>query len=118
MKNFKIYPIGVVHHINSKSVLNIYEKYGEGLYGLKEGMNVIVILWFDRSDNQEKRNTLKVYPRGDKANPIQGVFSTRSPVRPNPLAIYNVKILKIDKNKIYIEKIDAYENTPIIDIKL
>jgi tRNA-Thr(GGU) m(6)t(6)A37 methyltransferase TsaA len=118
MMEFKIYPIGTIHHTDNKTILNIYEKYCNGLAGLKEGMKIILLLWFDRSDTLEKRKILKVYPKGDKNNPIQGVFSTRSPVRPNPIAIYNVEILKIDENKLYIEKIDAYENTPIIDIKL
>lgn len=118
MKTFEVYPIGNVKQLDDKTVLKIFKEYHDGLVGLKEGMEILLLLWFDRSDTPEKRRVLKVYPKGNPNNPIQGVFSTRSPVRPNPIAVYAVKILKIEGNNIFIEKIDAYENTPIIDIKI
>ncbi|UCF56354.1 MAG: SAM-dependent methyltransferase, partial [Deltaproteobacteria bacterium] len=51
------------------------------------------------------------------ANPLTGVFATRSPVRPNPISVYTCRILSIDGNVIHIEKIDALDGTPVIDIK-
>ena len=118
MKIYEIYSIGKVRQSENITVLNIFEEYSDGLDGLKEGMKILLLLWFDRSDTPEKRKILKVHPKGNPNNPIRGVFSTRSPVRPNPIGVYTVKILKIDGNNIFIEKIDAYENTPIIDIKI
>ncbi|WP_292460330.1 tRNA (N6-threonylcarbamoyladenosine(37)-N6)-methyltransferase TrmO [Methanothermococcus sp.] len=115
---FKIHSIGNIKQLEDKTVLNIFKEYRDGLEGLKEGMRILLLLWFDRSDTPEKRKILKVHPYGNPNNPIRGVFSTRSPIRPNPIAAYIVKILKIDGNNIFIEKIDAYDNTPIIDIKL
>ena len=118
MKIFEIYSIGKVKQLENRTVLNIFEEYSDGLDGLKEGMKILLLLWFDRSDTPEKRKILKVHPRGNPNNPIRGVFSTRAPIRPNPIAVYTVEILKIEENNIFIEKIDAYDNTPIIDIKI
>jgi tRNA-Thr(GGU) m(6)t(6)A37 methyltransferase TsaA len=118
MKIFEIYSIGKIKQLENRTVLSIFEECSDGLDGLKEGMKILLLLWFDRSDIPEKRKILKVHPKGNPNNPIRGVFSTRSPVRPNPIGVYTVKILKMDGNNILIEKIDAYENTPIIDIKI
>jgi len=118
MKTFKIYPIGKVEQLKNSTVLNIFEEFKEGLNGLKEGEKILIFLWFDKSDTPDKRKILKVHPKGDPENPIRGVFLTRSPVRPNPIGVYTVKILKIDNNKIFVDKIDAFDDTPIIDIKI
>jgi len=111
-------PIGVVEQNNDYTVLNIFDEFLDGLDGLKEGDYIIVLVWFHKNDSEEKRGILKVHPRGDINNPLKGVFATRSPYRPNPIGKYTVKIYKIDKNKIFIDKIDAYDETPIIDIKI
>ncbi|ABR56421.1 protein of unknown function UPF0066 [Methanococcus aeolicus Nankai-3] len=116
--SFKIYAIGNINQIKDKTILNIFKEYSDGLAGLKEKTKISLLLWFDKSDTPEKRKILKVHPRGDTKKPIRGVFSTRSPFRPNPIAVYETDILKIEENKIYIDKIDAFENTPIIDIKI
>lgn len=118
MKTFKIYPIGKVEQLKNSTVLNIFEEFKEGLNGLKEGEKILIFLWFDKSDTPDKRKILKVHPKGDPENPIRGVFSTRSPIRPNPIGVYTVEILKIDNNKIFVDKIDAFDDTPIIDIKI
>jgi tRNA-Thr(GGU) m(6)t(6)A37 methyltransferase TsaA len=111
-------PIGVVEQNNDYTVLNIFDEFLDGLDGLKEGDYIIVLVWFHKNDSEEKRRVLKVHPRGDINNPLKGVFATRSPYRPNPIGKYTVKIHKIDKNKIFIDKIDAYDKTPITDIKI
>ena len=111
-------PIGVVEQNEDYTILNIFDEFLDGLDGLKEGDYIIVLVWFHKNDSEEKRRVLKVHPRGDINNPLKGVFATRSPYRPNPIGKYTVKIHKIDKNKISIDKIDAYDKTPIIDIKI
>ena len=58
-----------------------------------------------------------MHPRGDRALPLTGVFGTRSPVRPNLIALSTCEILSIDENIIRIDKIDAFDGTPVIDIK-
>jgi tRNA-Thr(GGU) m(6)t(6)A37 methyltransferase TsaA len=80
---------------------------------LAPGMDVIVLTWLDRAD----RGVLEVHPRGDPARPVQGVFSTRSPDRPNPIGLHDVRIVAIDGNRIRVRGLEAIDGTPIVDIK-
>ena len=93
--------------------LEIYPKYQEGLDGIAVGQTIVVLFWLHKS----ARDTLKVYPRGDKSRGLHGVFSTRSPIRPNPIAISELKVLAIDGNTLEVSGLDMYDGTPIIDIK-
>ncbi|MCQ6254454.1 tRNA (N6-threonylcarbamoyladenosine(37)-N6)-methyltransferase TrmO [Methanocaldococcus sp.] len=115
---FYLKPIGVVKQNENYTILEIFDEYIDGLDGLKEGDYIIILLWFHKNDDEEKRKILKVHPKKNLKNPLKGVFATRSPYRPNPIGKYTVKIHKINKNKIIIDKIDAYDKTPIIDIKI
>jgi tRNA-Thr(GGU) m(6)t(6)A37 methyltransferase TsaA len=94
-------------------VLEMLPEYLDGLHRMKAGDEIIVITWLHRAS----RDVLKVHPRGDKTNPLTGVFLTRSPARPNPLGLHRVKVLKIDSNRIHIGSIEAIDGTPVIDIK-
>lgn len=114
---YKIFEIGMFKKEGENSYLEIYDEFLDGIDGLTENSKILIFLWFDRSDEEVKRKTLMVHPRGNVKNPIRGVFSTRSPMRPNPIALYTVNIEKILGNKIYIEEIDAFSETPLIDIK-
>ncbi|MBA2859734.1 tRNA (N6-threonylcarbamoyladenosine(37)-N6)-methyltransferase TrmO [Methanococcus maripaludis] len=116
-KEYKIFEIGMFKKDEKNSYLEIYDEFLDGIDGLTENSKILVFLWFNRSDEEVKRKTIMVHPRGNINNPIRGVFSTRSPMRPNPIALYTVKIEKILGNKIYIEEIDAFSETPLIDIK-
>ena len=59
------------------------EAMDEGLRNLEDGVEIIVLTWLDRAH----RDVLRVHPGGDPANPETGVFSTRSPDRPNPIGL-------------------------------
>jgi tRNA-Thr(GGU) m(6)t(6)A37 methyltransferase TsaA len=85
----------------------------DALDGLCEGDTVVVLTWLDRAD----RDVLRVHPRGDPANPIQGVFSTRSPARPNPIGLHEVRILEIDGLRLRVSDLEALDATPIVDLK-
>ena len=74
---------------------------------------VIVLTWLDRAD----RDVLVVHPRGDPSRPLLGVFSTRSPDRPNPIGLHRVQILAIDNTRIRVRNLEALDGTPVIDIK-
>ena len=76
-----------------------------------------VLYWFDRNDTPSKRAVLQVHPRGNRRNPLTGVFATRSPVRPNLIALSLCRIVAIEKTVVQVEKIDAFDNTPILDLK-
>ncbi len=67
--------------------ITLDKKYQEGLLGLEHWSHIQVIWWFDKNDTPEKRAILQVHPRGDQKNPLTGVFATRSPFRPNLIAL-------------------------------
>ena len=73
--------------------------------------------WFSNNDTPQKRSILQVHPRGNPDNPLTGVFATRSPFRPNLIALTLCKIVSINVNVIEIEKTDAFDGTPVLDIK-
>ncbi|HTQ31881.1 MAG TPA: tRNA (N6-threonylcarbamoyladenosine(37)-N6)-methyltransferase TrmO, partial [Opitutaceae bacterium] len=90
------------------------ESVRDGLRDLRVGDEVIVLTWLDRS----RRDILRVHPRSDRSQPKRGVFSTRSPDRPNPVGLHRVKILSIaDALRIEVEPLEALHLTPIIDLK-
>jgi tRNA-Thr(GGU) m(6)t(6)A37 methyltransferase TsaA len=85
----------------------------EGLRNLRAGDHVILITWLDRA----RRDVLSVHPRGDTARPQEGVFSTRSPHRPNPIGLHAVEITAIDGPRLRVRHLEALDRTPILDIK-
>jgi tRNA-Thr(GGU) m(6)t(6)A37 methyltransferase TsaA len=86
---------------------------GEGLAGLAPGDEVIVLTWLDRA----RRDVLSVRPHGDTSRPLQGVFSTRSPHRPNPIGLHPTTIVAIDGLRIQVSHLEAVNGTPVLDLK-
>ena len=113
---FKLVPVGYVRK-DKGTHIKILPEFWEAVEGLNEGDWIKLILWFHESDRQKGRGVLKVHPRGNLENPLRGVFATRSPVRPNPIALYTVRIHRIEKGRLYIDEIDAFDGTPVVDIK-
>ena len=116
-ESFRIFPIGTVKKSNDADLIEIHEDFSDGLMGLEQFSHIIILTWFHENDTQENREVLKVHPRGNKANPLTGVFATRSPVRPNLISLNTCKILDIHDNIIQIDEIDALDGSPVIDIK-
>lgn len=114
---YSIQPIGQVSKSSGKTLLEIFPQFRDGLLGLDKFSHVLVFYWFDRNDSPDKRSTLRVHPRGDKANPLSGVFATRSPFRPNLIGLTVCKIRSVDSAGIVVEDIDAFDSSPIIDLK-
>ncbi len=85
----------------------------EGLRSLRSGDEVIVITWLDRA----RRDVLMVHPRGEISRPQEGVFSTRSPHRPNPIGLHQVEITAIEDGRVRVRNLEALHGTPIIDVK-
>jgi len=117
VKKYTVYPIGWVRKTEGQTTIVVDKKYQEGLLGLDKFSEVWVLYWFDRNDTPEKRAILQVHPRGDKKNPKRGVFATHSPVRPNLIAMSKCKIISVKDNVIEIEGIDAFPDTPVLDLK-
>ena len=85
----------------------------DALDGLRVGDAVIVLTWLHRSD----RDVLRTHPRDDVTNPMRGVFSTRSPARPNPIGLHEARILAIDGDRLQVSALEAVDGTPVLDLK-
>ena len=85
----------------------------EGLRDLRAGDEVLVLTWLDRA----RRDVLAVHPRDDPARPEQGVFSTRSADRPNPIGLHRVTIVEVDGLRFRVARLEALDGTPILDVK-
>jgi len=85
----------------------------EALRNLQPGDEVIVITWLDRA----RRDVLSVHPRGDTSRAMEGVFSTRSPHRPNPIGLHRVEITAVDGSRVRVHALEALDGTPIVDVK-
>jgi len=92
---------------------NVHPPFAEAVKGLTVGDEVIVITWLDRA----KRDVLKVHPRSDPKRQLTGVFATRSPDRPNPLGLHQVRIKAIENGRIKIGPMEAIDGTPVVDLK-
>ncbi|HEY6097085.1 MAG TPA: tRNA (N6-threonylcarbamoyladenosine(37)-N6)-methyltransferase TrmO [Candidatus Deferrimicrobium sp.] len=79
----------------------------------REGGKIIVICWMHLA----ARDRLKVHPRDQEDRPERGVFSTRSPHRPNPVSLHTVTLLSIEGNVLRVRGMDAIDGTPVVDIK-
>jgi len=116
-KCFTVRPIGHVNKKEGRTLIVLDKKYEPGLLGVEDYSYIYMIWWFDRNDTPEKRAVLRVLPMGNRENPLTGVFATRSPVRPNLIALTLCKIVSIKDNIIEIDKTDAFDGTPVLDIK-
>lgn len=85
----------------------------EALDGIEHGDEVIVLTWLDRSD----RGVLRVHPRDDPANPVQGVFNTRSQDRPNPIGLHPVEVISVEGATMRVRNLEALDGTPVLDVK-
>ncbi|MGX9726520.1 MAG: tRNA (N6-threonylcarbamoyladenosine(37)-N6)-methyltransferase TrmO [Candidatus Electronema sp. VV] len=127
MQQAEVHFIGVVHcnilrpedapafydESERVGVLEIFPEYQDGLAGIAAGQTVTVLFWLHLAD----RSTLKVYPRGDKTKGLRGVFATRSPMRPNPIAVSELKVLAVDGCRLEVSGLDIINGTPILDLK-
>ena len=116
-KQFILHPVGKVVRKDGRTLLVIDKKYQDAMMGLEKFSHITVLYWFDRNDTPQKRAILQVHPQGNKNNPMRGVFATHSPVRPNLIAVTRCKLLSVKGNTIEIDRIDAFDNSPILDIK-
>jgi tRNA-Thr(GGU) m(6)t(6)A37 methyltransferase TsaA len=85
----------------------------EGIRDLRVGDDIIVLTWLDRA----RRDVLSTHPRNEANRPPLGVFSTRSPDRPNPIGLHRVRIMALDGLRIRVCDLEALDRTPVLDIK-
>lgn len=116
-KSFVVRPIGHVEKAESCTRIVLDAKYEPGLLGLDGYSHLLMFWWFDKNDTPQKRSILQVHPMGNRENPLTGVFATRSPVRPNLIAMTLCRIVAVKGNVVEIESTDAFDGTPVLDIK-
>ena len=85
----------------------------DAIRDLRPGAEIMVLTWLDRPD----RGVLLTIPRGDPRNPMTGVFSTRSPDRPNPIGLHRVRVVSVDGLRVQVDHLEALDGTPVIDVK-
>ncbi len=88
-------------------------RYVPGMHRLRQGQEVIILTWL----HQARRDVYRVRPRNDPARPLHGVFCTRSPHRPNPIGLHQVKIMEIEDCRMVVHPLEVVDKTPIVDIK-
>lgn len=88
-------------------------QFADGLDGIAVGDEVLVLTWLDRA----ARDVLRVRPRGDLTRPVQGVFATRSPDRPNPIGLHRVTVVAADGLRLRVRDLEALDGTPVVDVK-
>jgi tRNA-Thr(GGU) m(6)t(6)A37 methyltransferase TsaA len=114
---YEVRPIGWIRKADGRTTIEVESQYLPALLGVEELAAIWVLYWFDRNDTPAKRSILQVHPRGNPANPLRGVFATRAPVRPNLIALSRYRVLSVRDNIIEIDDIDAFPDTPVLDIK-
>lgn len=117
----KLEPIGYVRNEIEESTdftdvvseIVILPELVDGLYRIDESKEIDVLFWFDRSTGPKMR----LHPKGDPDIPLVGVFATRSPNRPNPIGVTRVRLMSVNGNILTVKGLDAFNGTPVLDIK-
>ena len=96
-----------------EATIEVFEEFTEGIKDIKIGSRIMLLTWLHKAD----RSVIKCVSRNNYDSPPLGVFSTRSPDRPNPIGIHIVTVRSIAGNKVKIANIEVIDQTPLIDIK-
>ena len=124
IKTSGLQAVGMVHaetiqkeelRFGQKACIEIFEEYLPALSRIQEHTFFWVLCWLDRA-NRDLLQTYSWHLREETDTPY-GVFSLRSPCRPNPVSLTLVKLLKIEGNRLYVDGLDIFDETPVLDIK-
>jgi tRNA-Thr(GGU) m(6)t(6)A37 methyltransferase TsaA len=124
-EKIEIRPIGFVRRASSNedvkdkglvSEVVLEKDFTKALDGIEDFSHIFIIFWMHKISEAE-RTTLQVHPQGRTELPVTGVFATRAPIRPNPIGLTLVELTKRKKNVLWVRGLDAYDGTPILDIK-
>lgn len=97
-----------------EATLEIFPEYITGIKNIKKGDRLLLLTWLHKSD----RTVIATHPRNDPGSPLTGVFSTRSPDRPNPIGLHAVEVVSIsDTGIIKVSGLEVLDQTPLVDIK-
>jgi L-fuculose-phosphate aldolase len=98
-------------------VLELDGSLEEALDGLEPGDTIQVLYWMHKL-TEDQRRIRRVHPRGDTSRPVRGVFALRSPMRPNPIGVSNVRMEDMSGTEIFVTGLDALDGSPVLDIKI
>lgn len=124
-KKIILNPVGYVktqavgEQVKDKTVISqivLRDDLTEGLEGIS-GFSHLFVLFYLNQVTSEQRKTLKVHPRGRVDLPLTGVFAVRTMLRPNPIGLTVVELIKADDNVLTVKGLDAYDGTPVLDVK-
>lgn len=124
-KEIKVSPIGFVKRkakredVKNRSLvcsIVVKKDYEKALDGIEDFSHIYIVFWMHEIGDAERR-TLKIHPRGRIDLPLLGVFATRSPLRPNPIGLTIVELLERKDNVLVVRGLDAFDGTPVIDVK-
>lgn len=114
---YEVTAVGWVRKKDGRTFIEVDKQYQPAMLGVEALDEIWVLYWFDRNDTPEHRAILQLHPRGNPANPLRGVFATRAPFRPNLIALSRCHVISVRNNIIEIDGIDAFPDTPVLDIK-
>jgi len=117
-----IRPVGTVHRLGDDRqacdcIIRLRPGLEAGLLGIEPGDRLQVLYWMHRLE-EAHRQVLRVHPRGEKWRPKRGVFALRSPMRPNPIGVTEVRVKRVSEGELVVEGLDAFDGSPVVDIKV
>ena len=104
-----LHPIGRVRG----NAIQIHKRWAKGLQGIEDFSHILVLFWLHKS----RKTEIRIHPKGLKKLPRIGFLATRTPHRPNPIGMTVVKLLRRRGAQLHVEGLDAWDNTPVLDIK-
>jgi len=110
-------PIGFVEKAGEVSEICIFSEYHQGLTAVEDYDKLMILFWLHLRDNPKDRSKLMTGRRRLEKEGYRGVFATHSPYRPNPIGVTVVELVRVENGRLYVKGFDAYQGTPIIDIK-
>jgi tRNA-Thr(GGU) m(6)t(6)A37 methyltransferase TsaA len=96
-----------------EAVIIVYPEFADGIRDIKPGDEILLFTWLHKGD----RTVLETRPRSNPNAALTGIFSTRSPDRPNPIGIHSVKVTSMAEGYIKVAGLEVLDQTPLIDIK-
>jgi len=114
----ELHSIGIVEKAGEQEAqLRIFPEFCAGLKRIESFSHIIILYWAHLRDNEKERQTLLVFPKKHALHVETGVFACRSPSRPNSIGLCVVQLLEVDECVLTVKGLDAFEGSPIIDIK-
>ena len=110
--------IGIVEVAGEEEAkVRVFPEFCNALKKIDGFSHIIILYWIHLRDNEKERSVLQVVPRRHTKNVKVGVFACRSPSRPNPIGLCVVELMKVEGCALTVKGLDAFEGSPIIDIK-